>query len=158
MKLWKSADGTRATDEELTKLLIEYRSNNLLDDVQIIVGTDSNIQKSVYRFITIVCAYRPGRGGIFYRKSTHEPKEIHKTPRDRLFYEATLSIETANILRDAGMNVIVHVDASNPLFSKALSASFGEQIRGYVTNSGYPCELKPQSWAATSIANKYSKK
>ena len=159
MTKWKSADGERLSDEELLKVLSEYRSNNPLDDVQIIVGTDSNAQKNFYRFITVVCAYRPLKGGVFYRKTTAEPRDNHKSTRSRLFYEATLSIEAGSLIRDVGgMSTIVHVDAGNPLYSKALSSTFGEQIRGYVVNSGFECHLKPDSWCASSIANKFTRK
>ena len=82
---------------------------------------------------------------------------IFVNERTELFHETTLAIEIASQIEEkTGRKPIVHIDAS-PANAGELTSMFSDQLKGYVTASGFECILKPFSFVASGVANKHSK-
>jgi hypothetical protein len=126
------------------------------------IGTDSQIRGRYFRFISVICLYRKGKGGIYYYKTTSVPRRFFpvNNQKMRMFDEVgrsiNLSVELETFL--GGMSKpVIHIDASVPK-NGAFTSSFSEQLKGYVVSSGYSCMLKPESYVANCIADRHSKK
>ena len=125
---------------------------------QIVIGTDSQPHNgSGVDFVTAIVVHRVGNGGIYFWKRIVNKK--HYFLRERMYLEATLSLETAEtvlaLLHKDGItkyDVEIHVDIGK----------FGEtreminEIIGMVRSSGYQVKIKPESYAASKVADRYT--
>jgi hypothetical protein len=70
--------------------------------------------------------------------------------------ERTIRIahDIAHLFPDIKMEV--HVDVSNTDRQNATS-NLASMIVGYVTGNGFDCKVKPEAFAAASVADKHSK-
>lgn len=161
MRTWKDADGN-VIDDQALYTWIEGSKNKILGDCELIVGVDSHLHGVSYRFITVICLYRKGRGGFYYYNISEKHRKDFKGPyparvKARMFYETTLAIEAATeILEKTELAPVVHIDASPPNAGE-LTSMFSEDLKGYVVASGFEGVLKPWSFAASGIANKHTK-
>ena len=152
--------------DKIPDYLLEFFEKNKAHDSQfaIIVGSDSqnfDYTKSV-TVISIICF---GHGGIFFYEKTKEP--LLKDVRSKLYAETQHSLQTTMALIDLleGSSkykelydtcpISIHVDAGNSENGK--TAALIPEIVGWVRSSGYDCHVKPDSFVASSIADKISK-
>jgi len=152
----------RLTDSEVFAIISNAEQKSYYDDVEveISIGTDSQPIGEVFCFVTVVCVYRKGRGGIYYyKRELVRPKpHILKNQKLRMFDEVYKSIEIAVALREeTGVAAMIHIDAS-PSSGTAFTSKFTDQLKGYVISSGLDCALKPASYAANAIADRHTKK
>lgn len=163
---WKNSDGKHFTEAHVFDWVINAKSD-LENECQVIVGTDSHMTGKFFRFITVVCVYRVGKGGNYYYQETYEPRESYLSgPRGkktkgnqkmRMFNEVERSVAMAEkLLEQCGIVPVVHIDAS-PSHRHEFTSAFSEQLKGYVTASGYECVLKPDSFVANAVADKHTK-
>ena len=164
--LWKNSDGKRFTE----KFVFDWVRETTLDienEYQVVVGTDSHMHGIQFKFISVVCVYRVGKGGNYYYLESFEPRERYvQGPRGkkvkgnqkmRMFNEVEKSISLADSLfEETGVLPMVHIDAS-PSDRQEFTSAFSDQLQGYVIAAGYECRIKPKSWAANCIADRHSK-
>lgn len=161
MRTWKDADGNVAKDETFYNW-VSSSKNKLEGECELIVGVDSHLHGITYRFISVVCLYRKGRGGFYYYNISEQHRKEFKGTypvrvKARMFHETSLAIELASeILEKTGLSPVVHLDASPPNTGE-LTSMFSDQLKGYVAASGFEAVLKPWSFVASGIANKHSK-
>lgn len=161
MNIWKDSDGNVINDEAFYAW-VNSSKNKLEGDSELIVGVDSHLHGVSYRFITVVCLYRKGRGGFYYYNVSEQHRKQFKGTypvrvKARMFYETSLAIEIATEIQEkTGLSPVVHLDAS-PANTGELTSMFSDQLKGYVTASGFEAALKPWSFVASGIANKHSK-
>lgn len=125
---------------------------------ELVVGTDSQPHNgSGVDFVTAIVIHRLGTGGIYFWRRTVNKK--HYVLRDRMYEEATMSLEMAEIVlallhRDGitKYDVEIHVDIGK----------FGDtheminEITGMIRGSGYRVKIKPESYAASKVADRYT--
>lgn len=129
---------------------------------RLIIGTDSqnfNHTKMV-NVIAIVCE---GHGGIFFYKVTH--KDLIRDVRSKLHEETNESLDIAMTLTEIIENdypelmentlFSIHIDAGKS--DKGKTKELVPELVGWIRACGYDCEVKPDSYAASSIADKISK-
>ena len=124
------------------------------------VGTDSQVIGKTFRFISVLCIYNPGKGGFYYYLQKYCDRDNYRlhNQKMRMFDEVAKSIELAVLLRDeTGVLPEVHIDASPEKYEE-FTSSFSEQLKGYVLGMGFTPVLKPESFAASTIADKHTKK
>ncbi|MGI6575851.1 MAG: ribonuclease H-like YkuK family protein [bacterium] len=83
--------------------------------------------------------------------------------RQRIFYEASLSLDTASrltaLLAESGhadladLDVEVHLDVGKEGETKEMI----REIVGMVTGSGFNARIKPESYGASTVADRYTK-
>ncbi|RAO99921.1 hypothetical protein PW5551_00600 [Petrotoga sp. 9PW.55.5.1] len=120
---------------------------------KILVGTDSHAKNSHVLFATAIVIYRIGNGGTYFYNIKYEQK--HYDMFSRLIKEAELSLKVAEFLENY-LNFKkpeVHLDIGLNGKSKEVFNT----ITGYVKGLGYDYKIKPESFAATSIAHLYTK-
>ena len=77
---------------------------------------------------------------------------------ERITSEVEKSIAIAlKILRDIPtVNIELHLDVS-PSEKKEKSSKFADMLIGYAKGVGFECKVKPEAFAATSIADKHTR-
>lgn len=127
------------------------------DAYKVIVGTDSQIRDDVC-FVTAVIVHRLGKGARYYY---HRRRQRQITSlRQRIFYEASLSLGVASRLAErfsenghAKLNVEIHLDVGHHGDTKELI----REVVGMITGSGFDAKIKPDSFGASKVADKYTK-
>jgi predicted RNase H-related nuclease YkuK (DUF458 family) len=122
------------------------------------IGTDSKTIGNKTRFTTVFVYYLEGRGGVYIDHTVKEdrPKSLYQ----KLFKETWYSIETALEVMEIDPSITpevleVHIDVNdNPKHS---SGRYRGELMGLVLGQGFKCESKPNSWAATTLADKISR-
>lgn len=161
MRVWKDADGNQVDDEVMYNWLAAERSK-LDGEYELVVGVDSHLHGYKYRFVSVVCVYRKGRGGFYYYTvSEQDRKEFKGTypvrVRARMFHETSLAIELATEIQERiGRAPVVHIDAS-PSETGEVTSLFSDQLKGYATASGFECAIKPWAFASSCIADRHTK-
>ena len=124
----------------------------------LVVGTDSQPHNgSGVDFVTAIVVHRVGAGGIYFWKRAVNKKVY--VLRQRMYEEATMSLEMAEtvlaLLHKDGItkyDVEIHVDIG----------AFGDtremitEIVGMIRGSGYAVKIKPESYAASKVADRYT--
>lgn len=132
--------------------------------VSIIIGTDSQTYNStkIVNVIAIVCE---GHGGIYFYEITRTSKITDI--RQKLYTETQMSLDAAGELlkllennkqyEDLYMNATfaIHVDAGHS--DRGKTKELIPSIVGWIKAQGYDCEVKPNSFVSSSIADRISK-
>ncbi|MCL5779692.1 MAG: ribonuclease H-like YkuK family protein [Firmicutes bacterium] len=143
--------------EEMMDDILAYIKGLPCSSYKIVVGTDSQVRRETC-FVTAVIVHRKGKGARFYyRKNTQ--RKI-KSLRQKIFYETSMSLELGakitNLLALGGVegtNVEIHIDVGHQGETKDLI----REVVGMVTGSGFEAKIKPDSFAASSVADRYTK-
>ena len=139
-----------------------YDKNKGYGDFNVIVGTDSQtFQKT--KIVSAIVMQCPGHGGIYFYKV--EMVDRIMDVRYKLNYETQLSLQYADEL----LKVLAEVDEelfSNISFSIHVDAGRSENgktkdlipsLIGWIHSCGYEACVKPDSWTASTVANRISK-
>ncbi len=146
---------------ELTQVrekILEFLSKDPKRTYELVVGTDSQPHNgSGVDFVTAIVIHRVGIGGIYFWKRIVNKRKY--VLRDRMYEEATMSLEMAEtvlalLCRDGitKYDVEIHVDIGK----------FGDthdminEIVGMIRGSGYRVKIKPESYAASKVADRYT--
>lgn len=145
--------------EEMFEDLVSYSNEYPDDSYKLIIGTDSHslLNESVI-FVTAVVVHRIGKGGRFYY---HKQKTRYmESLRQRIYYETFLSLEVATRITeqlaqngDCHLNVEIHLDVGE----KGETRKIIKEVVGMVIGSGYQACIKPDSYGATTVADRFTK-
>ncbi|NLX90323.1 MAG: hypothetical protein GXZ07_01815 [Firmicutes bacterium] len=157
--IFQSPTRGKMTLEETFQEIIAYIKEQPGEQYKLIIGTDSQAHYGEeVNFVTAIIIHRVGKGGrYFYRSEKHH---FLQTLRQRIFYETSLSLDVAgrfsSLLSKNGfsqLNVEIHMDVG-------IRGDTRELIRemvGMVAGSGYDARIKPDSYGASKVADKYTK-
>ena len=128
----------------------------------LIIGTDSQTRstngKPEVDFVTAIVVYRKGKGArYFWRKEKH-----YKTPllRDKIYTETLMSLDIAQELvpqvrkkvSPGKYDLEIHIDVG-PL---GPTREMIREVVGMVNGNGFVAKTKPDSWGASSVADKHA--
>lgn len=138
-------------------VIADYINQHPSDAYNLIVGTDSFLNSETL-FVSAVIIHRVGHGGrYFYRKN---PRRKMENLRQRIFFEAAMSIELASLLKDRldssglpALAVEIHLDVGDRGETKEII----RELVGMVTGSGYSARTKPGSFGASKVADRHTK-
>ncbi len=157
--LFNSPTRGKMTLEETFKEIVDYVREQPGEQYKLIIGTDSQPHYgSEVSFVTAVIIHRVGKGGrYFYRR---EKQRFLQSLRQRIFYETSLSLDIAgrfsSLLSENGcakLNVEIHMDVGTRGDTRGLI----REVVGMVTGSGFDARIKPESYGASKVADKYTK-
>ena len=147
------------------KLLMFYENyKNKSDIIEIAIGSDSQ-NKDYTKMVTVIVIYAEGKGGISFNY-TEKIKRIESV-KEKLEIETSRSLITATTLIDILENnpkyhemyldcpISIHIDAGNSV--KGKTKDLIKFVTGWVHATGFNCVIKPDSYAASSVADKISK-
>ena len=129
---------------------------------RLVIGTDSQTRKingkEEIDFVTAVVIHRIGRGARYFWKK----KKIKMKPilRDKIYTETLLSLGVAQdvvpefrkVISPAKYDFEIHIDVG-PL---GPTREMIKEVVGMVTGNGYIARTKPESWGASSVADKHT--
>jgi predicted RNase H-related nuclease YkuK (DUF458 family) len=153
------------SDERMTNIIANYIRTNYRNSegFNFVVGTDSQTYSDT-KIVVVVAVQNIGHGGIFF----YEIRRVRRISniRQKLLYETSMSLQYADRLIAQfeaycgeesvnldKVNFCIHVDAGkNGKTNKLIP-----DLVAWVKSCGYDCKVKPDSFAASSIADKISK-
>lgn len=139
-----------------------YINNDSHSRYRLIVGTDSNGNGGKKAdFVTAIIVYRIGKGGRYFWRKTNGHKDYH-TLRERIYEEVTISLQTAQDIlaqlqlllkkgHQLNYDFQIHIDVGQ----NGPTREMIKEVVGMVRGNGFKAKIKPESYAASSIADKY---
>ena len=133
--------------------------------IQVIAGTDSETFSKETKIVNVIAIICESHGGIYFYEVSKIPKM--SDVRTKLYTETQMSLEAADKLlalieADAHYNdfyenitFTIHVDAGRSEQGK--TKELIPSIVGWIKSCGFDCEVKPDSFVASSIADRISK-
>lgn len=148
------------TIKEAYQTIVEFMEKQPNHEYNLIVGTDSQpgIKRAV--FVTAIVIYRVGRGGRFFYHKENTPLKVGM--KQRIFYEVSRSLEVASKLTgffaeeielNENLEIQIHVDVGK----NGPTNEIIKEVVGMVVGSGYEALIKPNSYAASKVADKFTK-
>ena len=147
------------------KLLAFYEMNKSAEGVfQIVVGTDSQNFNDT-KMVTVIAAYKEGRGGIFFyeidriNRITNVMQKLNtETSRSlEVMMQLAGELEEESRYKKMKENTLlsIHVDAG--WSDKGKTKELIPGLVGWNRACGFEAKCKPESFTASSIADKISK-
>ncbi|MBX4191372.1 MAG: ribonuclease H-like YkuK family protein [Candidatus Doudnabacteria bacterium] len=144
-------------DNVLVKLL-EYIGSEPGSQYELIIGTDSMpMLGTEAEFVSAIVVHRKNRGGIYFWSKRHETS-LHSL-RQRIFQEALYSLRLAEQLIERlkqknilDYNLTIHVDVGPNGETKKML----HEIVGMIKGNGFAVKTKPESYGASSIADRHT--
>ncbi|MEK7537837.1 MAG: ribonuclease H-like YkuK family protein [Patescibacteria group bacterium] len=142
--------------------LVARMSGFILHDTdrnyRLIIGSDSlpNGDGQVY-LVTAIVLHRVGNGGIYFWRRRLSAR-LHSL-RDRMYAEALASIAMAQRLESIGdlkpllkKNIEIHVDVGEDGPTREMI----QELVGMIIAHGYEARTKPESFAASKVADRHT--
>ena len=164
-KLFTRGNGQRVNYNQMIKIIADYIKKDLKAEYDITIGTDSQ-SHSLSKIVEVIAVHKVGDGGIFFYHS--EYRERFRALKEKIVEETSRSLENANGFLDnielllldedvdiekLNLNFHIHCDIGHKGKTKELI----KEITNWVESLGYDCLIKPESYTASGIANKFSK-
>jgi predicted RNase H-related nuclease YkuK (DUF458 family) len=147
----------RLSFNQMFRDILAYINEHPDDTYKMIVGTDSQERRDVY-YVTAVVILREGKGGRFYYTKERQKGKI--SMKQRIFLETARSLEVASRLAGKFMavgktdfNIEIHLDVGQQGKTKEII----REVVGMVTGSGFDARIKPDSYGASKVADKFTK-
>ena len=163
--MFHSVSGKAMTINEIANRIIQYMMEDINASYEIIVGTDSQTHKDT-KMVEIIAVHRKGLGGIFFHNTDFIPRI--RNLKQKINEETSRSLTAANELLDAiefpllgegylleDLNVTFQIHCDIGKYGK--TNELIKEIVSWVTSQGYICMIKPDSYVASGIADRYSK-
>ncbi len=130
---------------------------------RLVIGSDSHERviagQKVANYVTAIVVHRIGHGGrYFWQNGLKLPV---KSLRDKIYQETTLSLNLASRLVPMLNNKLngsknweleIHIDVGQSGPTRAMI----REVVGMVVGSGYTARTKPDSFAASKVADKHT--
>ena len=152
------------SDDRMINIIANYiRSNyKASEGFNLVVGTDSQ-NYSDTKMVVVIAVQNIGHGGIFF----YDIRRIKRIDniKQKLLYETSMSLKYADKLISkleqypktdfdfGSINFCIHIDVGK----KGRTNQLIPELVSWVKACGYDCKIKPDSFAASSIADKISK-
>lgn len=150
------------TITELVSDVSEFVKDSPAAFYSLVIGTDSQAKrtngKSEIDFVSAVIVHRKGHGARYFWKK--EKKEKIPVLREKIYTETLMSLELAEklvpLLREAitpaKYDLEIHIDVG----SLGPTREMIREVVGMVNGNGYIAKTKPESWGASSVADKHT--
>ncbi len=157
--LFTSPSKGSVTFQALFEDLVGFTNEFPDESYKLIIGTDSHsFLNDHVIFVTAVVVHRVGKGGRFFY---HKQKTRYMDSlRQRIYYETFLSLEVATRLTeklaqnsDLRLNVEIHLDVGE----KGETRDIIKEVVGMVIGSGYQALIKPDSYGAATVADRFTR-
>ena len=156
--IFRNTLGEEFTLDSMVERMYLFADEKPNEPYRIIIGTDSQHTASETVFVTAIIIHRVGTVAKFFytRKSVKGDLDIYT----RIMQETTDSleiikkIENSEVIHQVGRdNVEIHIDAGENGKSKKIM----EACIAYVKGMGFRFKVKPESFGASHVADRYTK-
>ena len=145
--------------------IIKYINQEPKKDYVLAIGTDSQTC-STTKIVLSITLHRLYNGGIFFLHTSYHQAFKHNQLQQKLYEETQASLDAAKILieklKNKGLDIQektsnIHLSIHMDIGEHGPTKKYIQELEGWAKSTGYDCEIKPNSYAASSIADKYSK-
>ncbi|MBI2009757.1 MAG: ribonuclease H-like YkuK family protein [Candidatus Chisholmbacteria bacterium] len=148
---------------EVVQDIAKYLHDDPESHYRLVIGSDSHERRvnghKIANYITAVVVHRIGHGGRYYWKNGAKEKVFNL--RQKIYKETQLSLETTEALvphirkslnGSRNWELEIHIDVGE--FGQ--TRDMIKEVVGMVTGNGYTARTKPDSFAATTVADKHT--
>jgi predicted RNase H-related nuclease YkuK (DUF458 family) len=131
---------------------------NLIDrECEVSVGSDSQLNSGSWIFASVICLYWPGKGGKYFFKRGRRNFAAYVSLEDRILSEVHDSVMIADQIRQIlpDIRISVHADIASSVKHK--SNKIAKVAQSYISGMGFDAMIKPDAWAAATIADRLTK-
>ena len=141
--------------------IINFLAEDPKGSYKIIIGTDSSGSKTP-DFVTAIIMHHVGKGGRYFWKRF--PAELMHSIREKIYKEVNYSLEvTATLIQElqtvlkerkclVNYSLEIHVDIGENGATKEVV----KEVVGVVRANGFDVKIKPESYAASTVADRYT--
>lgn len=144
--------------EEVMAQIQSYIQEDRASDYKIIIGTDSQTRDDETTFVTAIIIQRLGKGAnFFYTKFRHPAM---KDLRYRIYRETEYSLQCVELIKEQGFfsfSVDVPMEIHLDVGQQGETRKLIQEVVGWVTSVGYTAKIKPESYAASAVADRFTK-
>lgn len=155
---WKTPSRGEFNFDEMVNAIKEHILEDTTQKYIVIVGGDSQTfySKGQTKYITTVIVRKVGRGAQYYYFTDYKP--FARSLREKIWNEVMSIYETIIALKDSGLSknivdVVPHIDVGE----KGETRKLIKEVTGLFIGEGYNVQIKPFSFASSSVADKHSK-
>lgn len=157
-KEFKSSSGLEMSTSDISNQISEFMKDAPNKDYKVIIGTDSQaLEGREADFVTAIVVHRQGSGGRYFWRRIKD--EVFHTMRDRIINEVVMSLDVAKIilkklqeeLNETDWDFEIHVDVG----SNGPSRKLIQEVVGMVRANNFEARTKPESYAASSVADRH---
>ncbi|MDF2379939.1 hypothetical protein JMG10_00570 [Nostoc ellipsosporum NOK] len=152
---WRRLSGERLRrpiEEEVNHVMTSER--NAGHQLEVYIGTDSQVKGNAIDFATVIVFYRKGKGAFMFVQPQRLVRRF--SLRERMLEEVHRSITTACALMPLflqhGVTPEIHVDINTQAVFKSHTAL--SEATGYLRGMGFHFQTKPYAFASSSCADK----
>ncbi len=148
---------------QVIKEIVSFLDADPQSQYRLVIGSDSHERsiagKKMANFVTAVVMHRLGKGGRYFWHNGHHT-QVHSL-RQKIYTETQLSLETASLLvpelnkylKDRkNWELEIHIDVGTVGDTRDMI----KEVVSMVVGNGYKARTKPDSFAASSVADKYT--
>lgn len=143
--------------------IVEFINEDANSKYAVVVGTDSeetvtpNGHAGLAQFVSVITVHRIGKHGRYFWKRIPNVKTFDR--HDRMLKEAYYSLELAqrvvaqlrNQLNGRLYDFEIHLDIGH----NGPTRSMIQEIVGMITGNGFTARIKPESYAASKVADRH---
>jgi len=146
----------------MIKEIAEFVDSDPGSYYRLVIGTDSQAKRlngsSEIDYVSAIIVHRKGHGARYFWKKIRE----NKAPvlRDKIYNETMMSLDIAQELvpslrkavSPAKYDLEIHIDVG----SLGPTREMIKEVVGMVNGNGFTAKTKPESWGASSVADKHT--
>lgn len=152
----------KLTADQMVGEVVDFMSREPDYFYRLVVGTDSKSGKlsksQTLSFVTAVVIHRKGKGGRYFWQKNSVDKIA--SLRDKIYAETLLSIQLAEKivpeltkkLNGQRYKLEIHIDIGNVGPTREMI----KEVVGMVNGNGFTAKTKPDSYAASTVADKHT--
>lgn len=151
---FRTAKGEKLSEDDLFLEIERFLKEDDRFEYKILVGSDSEAKETNVDFVIVIVVHRVGYGARYFWKRMALPSFAHL--RDRLWQEAIFSLELSQellkklLVKNLNFHFEVHLDVGENGKSKSVVKEIIALVRSY----GFNVKVKPESYAASKIADR----
>ncbi len=151
-----SSNNRQINLEEISLELFRFMKEAPEYHYRIVIGSDSEPRIDFDDFVTAIIIHRVSRGGRYFWRRV----KLKSSPniRQRIYQEVLLSLEIAQKLitklkkaENFDFSFEIHIDVGSSGYTKNMV----QEVVGMVRGSGFNVKTKPESFGASSVADRH---
>ena len=156
--LFCDAHGFRLDATAVAREIVAFMRADTRYPYKVMIGTDSEaLADHSADFVTAIVVHRVGNGGRYFWRRVDSGKFF--TLRDRIIREVVISLDAAKeileeLQREKGetrWSFEIHADIGENGATKVLM----QEVLGMIRGSNFEARTKPESYAASKVADRY---
>ncbi len=124
----------------------------------LIIGTDSQKRQGKLNMVSAIIIYRENNGGRYFWRKKQDP--CSKSLRNKMWRETLTSLKLAHELlpilqknlNGKDYELAIHIDVGNAGPTRVMI----KELVAIVNDNGFIAKTKPESYGASSVADKYT--